>query len=86
MLQELQKRKMKADSGLFGMSRNKERLSRAMRDVEEAYVIGLKQVVEFIDKVKIERRQKKDERRRETESYREQLLHEAKRFCTFLRR
>lgn len=71
---------MKVETGLFGASRNRDRLSRAMKDVEEAYAIGLKQAFQFIETVKIDRRQKKDEKRRETESYREQLLHEARRF------
>eukprot|EP01036_Dinobryon_divergens_P032985 gene32984-42679_t len=78
--QELQRRKMKVETGIFGASRNRDRLSRAMKDVEEAYAIGLKQALHFIETVKIDRRQKKDERRREAESYREQLQHEARRF------
>lgn len=78
--QEMKRRKMKADSGLFGASRNRERLGRAMQDVEIAYAEGLGRVVAFIEKVKMERRKKKDDRRREAEAYRENLLHEAQRF------
>lgn len=77
---ELQKRRMRVESSIFGAARNRERLGRAIADVEAAYAHNLTTVLSFIDRVKQERRTRKDQRRRDQEAFRERLLHEAKRF------
>jgi len=77
---ELLKRGLRKDGGLFGAARNRERLARITADVEAAYRENLGGVLTFIDRVKQERRARKDQRRREQEAFREKLLHEALRF------
>jgi Leucine-rich repeat (LRR) protein len=77
---EMTNRGLKYESGVFADSRNRERLTRAIADVEETYVSNLKKINRIVDHIKQERRQKKDQRRHEQEAHREKLLHEARKF------
>ena len=77
---ELLKRGLRRDGGLFGAARNRERLTRITADVEAAYKENLEGVLTFVDRIKQERRSRKDQKRREQEAFREKLLHEALRF------
>ena len=61
-------------------ARNRERLARTIADAEAAYLTTLNKINDIIERVKQERRQKKDEKRREQAAYREKLEHEAAKF------
>lgn len=77
---EMAQRGMKYESGVFADSRNRERLTRALADVEDTYLTNLKKINSIVDHIKQDRRQKKDQKRREQEAHREKLLHEAQKF------
>ena len=77
---EMGNRGMKYEPGMFADSRNRERLTRAITEVENTYLINLTKISIIIDYIKKERREKKDEKRRQNEAYREKLLHEAQKF------
>ena len=77
---EMTNRGLKYDAGVFAESRNRERLTRALSDVEDLYLTNLAKINHFVDRVKQDRRQKKDQRRKDLDAHREKLLHEAKKF------
>lgn len=78
--QEMKKRKMKYDSGALSENRNRERLIRSITEIEKAYLDSLVTVNEMIEKVKRERRTKKDDNRREFDAFKDKLQHDAEKF------
>eukprot|EP01041_Mallomonas_annulata_P006376 gene6376-12890_t len=77
---ELKKRKMKPDFSSFGSSRNRDKLLRYISDQEQVYLDELNRINEYIENVKQEKRQKKDEKRISDQEFRDKLLHEANKF------
>jgi Leucine-rich repeat (LRR) protein len=77
---EFKKRNMKLEGGLFSDDRNLERLYLAILETEELYMTSLQQIPIFIENLKSEYRQKKDEKSREKASLKEKLLHNANKF------
>ena len=74
--QEMRRRMLKFDSGVFAEGRNRERLSRALLEVESAYLATVARIGDVVERVKQDRRRRKDEKRRAQEVHREKLLHE----------
>lgn len=77
---EMTSRGLKYESGVFAESRNRERLTRALADVENTYLTNLTKISSIIDHIKKERRLKKDQKRRDQEAHREKLWREAQKF------
>ena len=77
---EMKKRKLKYDSNLLAVARNRDRLYRIITDQEVAYHENLKKINEVVENIKRNRRQKSDERKRAANAHKESLLHAAHKF------
>jgi hypothetical protein len=77
---EMQTRGLKYEQGVFADSRNRERLTRALTQVEDGYLRNLSRINGVVNRIKQERRQKKDQKRRDQEAHHEKLMHEANKF------
>ena len=72
---EMKKRGMKYESGVLAQGRNRERLFRMISDQELAYLKDLEMVSGLVEKVKMQRRQKKDEAKRRRDAEVDKIHH-----------
>lgn len=77
---EMLARNLKADRGVLGMGRNRERLYKYIADYEFAYLKNISTLNESVERLKKMRREKQDAKKQEIKEKRQQLQHEADRF------
>lgn len=74
---ELQKRGAQMEFSLISANRNRDQLYRIVSSKESEYLSNLSRLNTFVEKVKQDKRAKKDARRAEAEAFRDKLVHAA---------
>jgi leucine-rich repeat protein SHOC2 len=77
---EITSRGLKYDGSALAKNRLRDRLYRVITDQENSYLENLKNINDIVERIKHDRREKKDERKREKQSQKDALMHEAAKF------
>ena len=77
---DMQARGLKPEDGMLGANRNKDRLIRYVTEAEKAYLENIRRINGVVEKIKKERREKKDAKRIAASEYRDGLQREAAKF------
>lgn len=78
--ENMKRRGLKPEDGMLGTNRNKDRLIRYVTDAENAYLQNISRINAVVEKIKKERREKKDAKRIAEGEYRDGLQREAAKF------
>ena len=81
---EFDKRNMKFDRGLLGIGRNKDKLLQMIDEKESTYFDNLNAINAIIDGIKNDRRHRKEEKKREHDTFKKGLQREANKFIGML--
>jgi len=80
MSAEMKRRKLKYDSNILAVARNRDRLYRIITDQENAYLDALSKINPIVEDIKKARRLRSEAKKREANAHKESLVHAAHKF------